>query len=69
MMKKTLSWIGQSFFLHTKVIYNISKPYLVAECWSARIMVSRHEVRLKVRDREASHRDFKSARSYLHIER
>ena len=41
----------------------------MAECWSARMIVSRHEVRLKVRDREASHRDFKSARSYLHIER
>lgn len=41
--------------------------YLVAECWSARMMVSRQEVRLRVRDREVSQRDFKSARSYLHM--
>ena len=39
--------------------------YLVAECWSARMIVSRHEVRLSVRDREVSQRVFKSARSYL----
>ena len=41
--------------------------YLVAECWSARMIVSRHEVRLSVRDREVSQRVFKSARSYLGI--
>ena len=41
--------------------------YLVAECWSARMIVSRQEVRLSVRDREVSQRDFKSARSYLRI--
>ena len=43
------------------------KYYLVAECWSARIIVSRQEVRLSVRDKEVSQRVFKSARSYLHI--
>ena len=41
--------------------------YLVAECWSARMMVSRQEVRLSVRDKEVSQRDFKSARSYLYM--
>ena len=41
--------------------------YLVAECWSARMIVSRQEVRLSVRDREVSQRAFKSARSYLYI--
>ena len=41
--------------------------YLVAECWSARMMVSRQEVRLRVLDREVSQRDFKTARSYLHM--
>ena len=42
------------------------KYYLVAECWSARIIVSKQEVRLSVFDKEVSQRIFKSAKSYLY---
>jgi hypothetical protein len=40
---------------------------LVAECWSARMMVSRQEARVTDRASAASHSDFRSARSYLEV--